>query len=133
MEMYPFPKDTLVIFKSDLPVISESLSLKNTAHKSDILLLHSISSDMITAESKNTSSHRTAKYERRCFFFFFLFFLLCNLSTDFLHQACQSQMPMWDSSWSGHGLLLLQKDEHPLHFLVLANPRCTSYLHDHLF
>lgn len=61
METYPFPNDTLVTFRSDLPAISESLSLKSTAHKSDILLLHSVSSDMIIAESKNTSSQYTFK------------------------------------------------------------------------
>lgn len=70
METYPFPKDTLVIFKSDLPVLSESLSLKNTARKFNILLLHSVFSDMIIAESKNTFSQHTPKYERRFFFFF---------------------------------------------------------------
>lgn len=48
-----------------------------------------VSSDMITAESKTTSSHHTPKYERKCFFLFFW----CNPSTDFLHQVCQSQTP----------------------------------------
>lgn len=61
METYPFPNDTLVTFRSDLLAISESLSLKSTAHKSDILLLHSVSSDMIIAESKNMSSQYTFK------------------------------------------------------------------------
>lgn len=102
METFPFPKDILFIFRSDLPVISESLSLKNTAHKSDIMLLHSVSSDMIIAESKNTSSQHTPKYERKCFFLFFL----CNPSTDFLHQVCQSQTPCMRlqliRSWIAH-------------------------------
>lgn len=129
MKTYPFPKDTLVIFRSDLPVIFESLSLKNTAHKSNILLLHSASSDTIIAESKNTSSQHTLKYERESFFFFFGTIKVLTSCVKFASHRC----PKWDYSWSGHGLLLLQKDEHPLHFLVLANPRCISYLHDHLF
>lgn len=51
----------------------------------------------------------------------------------FCIKFASHRLPVWDSSWSGHGLLTLQKDEHSLHFLVLANPRCISYLLDHLF
>lgn len=69
------------------------------------------------------------KHERKSFFSFFGAIQVLTSCTKFASHRC----PMWHSSWSGNGLLLLQRDEHQLHFLVLSNSRCISYLQDHLF
>lgn len=71
---------------SDLAVVSEFPQLKNMVHKSNIMLLDSISSDTIIAESKSISNQHTSKYKRECCLIFFW----CNLSSDFLYQICQS-------------------------------------------
>lgn len=82
------------------------------------MLLNSVSSDMIIAESKNTSNQHTIKFERECFLFFF--FGAMQVLT-FCIKFASDRLPAGDPSWSYHGLLLLQKNEHQLHCLVNIN------------
>jgi len=96
-------------------VISEFLQLKNTDHKSNVMLLDSVSSDMIIAESKNISNQHTSNMRGNAFF------LVQSQVLTFCIKFVSHRLPGWDPSWSCHGLLLLQKDEHPLHFLESVN------------
>lgn len=61
----------------------------------------------------------------------FVFFFGAIQALTFCIKSATHRLPVWNPSWSCQGLLLLQKDEHPLYFLT--NPRCISYLHVYLF
>lgn len=116
MKPFPFPNDILVIFDQIsqwfLNFYSLKLQLINTTLccLTQSLQIRSLQKAKIHSISIHQSTTGNA------FFFFgeiqFLTFCI---------KFASHRLPVWNPSWYCHGLLLLQKDEHPLHFLVRVN------------